>query len=45
MSPDDWDLLYQLTAIVGLTIITVVNDGSAAEGVARFLAALQPVSA
>lgn len=25
MSPDDWDLLYQLTAIVGLTIITVVT--------------------
>ena len=29
----------------GLNIVTVVNDGSAAEGVARFLAALQPVSA
>ncbi|MGE8444733.1 MAG: AzlD domain-containing protein [Comamonas sp.] len=25
MSQDDWDLLYQLTAIVGLTIITVVT--------------------
>lgn len=25
MSQDDWDLLYQLTAIVGLTVITVVT--------------------
>ncbi|NPD14106.1 phosphonate metabolism protein/1,5-bisphosphokinase (PRPP-forming) PhnN [Xinfangfangia sp. D13-10-4-6] len=29
----------------GMPVVTVVNDGSAEEGVARFLTALQPVSA